>query len=577
MVARLGAVSSTSRSRCRRRLHDLVGAVAAARPTTWIVGLTGDASADAPVVDACSRWGVTVGGDTDRAGDRDRDDRRFRRRRRDPRRHAPPAGARRPTACAWTAPRSSCRRSSRTPAPSMPCSTAAGLAHNGPPIRRLADSIAGRTLARLIGMVDSTFARDDVMAFLASVPIRRDGGRPVPVDRWDLISRRAGVVDGDDWSTRLARYAADMADARSRPRTELGDARRRRRLRCTLGPGSVAHATRRAGRVRRRAAGPTRRLRRRRRAGATGPSRPGPRCSDALGDARARRRWPEAERDAFDAVLGALDRLAALEAVEDAPAPGAFRARSTPSSPHRSGGSAGSARACCARRSAPRSASTSTPSSSWAWPRGSAPCRGGRTRSSPTATGSSRSTASSRCARPRSRTNGGATSPRSPSGAGHRILSAPRGDLRTGRERLPSRYLLETATALTGDRVFGSDFAEARRRPTGSTRSRRSRPGSATRDGAASVVEHDLGVVDAFAAAGGDPAAHPLVAGTPVATGLEAVARPGVGRAHALGRQRGGGAGPRALAGDRRRRVADAPAGVGRRARSGTCWPACWR
>ena len=36
------------------------------------------------------------------------------------------------------------------------------------------------------------------------------------------------------------------------------------------------------------------------------------------------RRWPEDERDALDAVLVALDRLAALEAVEDAPAPGAF-------------------------------------------------------------------------------------------------------------------------------------------------------------------------------------------------------------------------------------------------------------
>ncbi len=44
-------------------LHDLVGAVASVRPTTWIVALTGDTSADAAVVDACRRWGVTVGGD----------------------------------------------------------------------------------------------------------------------------------------------------------------------------------------------------------------------------------------------------------------------------------------------------------------------------------------------------------------------------------------------------------------------------------------------------------------------------------------------------------------------------------
>src|SRR5206468_571325 len=44
-------------------------------------------------------------------------------------------------------------------------------------------------------------------------------------------------------------------------------------------------------------------------------------------------------------------------------------------------------------------------------------------------------------------------------GGTYRIVSAPRGDLRTGRERAPSRYLLETASALGGARVFGSDFA----------------------------------------------------------------------------------------------------------------------
>ena len=57
-------------------LHDLVGAVASVRPTTWIVALTGDASADAAVVDACRRWGVTVGGDAVSRRHRDRDDRR---------------------------------------------------------------------------------------------------------------------------------------------------------------------------------------------------------------------------------------------------------------------------------------------------------------------------------------------------------------------------------------------------------------------------------------------------------------------------------------------------------------------
>ena len=45
-------------------------------------------------------------------------------------------------------------------------------------------------------------------------------------------------------------------------------------------------------------------------------------------------------------------------------------------------------------------------------------------------------------------------------GAHLRVVSFARGDLRTTRDRLPSRYLLETATHLRGERVFASDFDE---------------------------------------------------------------------------------------------------------------------
>ena len=127
---------------------------------------------------------------------------------------------------------------------------------------------------------------------------------------------------------------------------------------------------------------------------------------------------------------------------------------------------------------------------------------------------------------------------------------APRGDLRTGRERLPSRYLLETAAPLTGrprlrQRVrhpHHGDGLDAV--PSFAAGIRRS-------DAAASVVEHDLGVIDAFATSGGDPAIHPLVARTPIATGLEAVRAAGIGCADPLGRQRGRGTGSRPLARNR--------------------------
>ena len=198
-------------------------------------------------------------------------------------------------------------------------------------------------------------------------------------------------------------------------------------------PGSVAHSTHGAGRVRRRRCGPDSPASQPPPAGATGPSRRGPRCRPRSATHGSRRRWPEAERDAFDAVLGALDRLADAGVRGGRTGAGRIspvrrrRARRLrwPGRPLRGG------RAVRAR-SAPPSASTWTPSSSWDSPRASAPCRGGRTRCSPIGTVASRSTASSPCVKPRSRTSGGATSPRSPPAPATASSSAPRGDLRTG-------------------------------------------------------------------------------------------------------------------------------------------------
>ena len=41
-----------------------------------------------------------------------------------------------------------------------------------------------------------------------------------------------------------------------------------------------------------------------------------------------------------------------------------------------------------------------------------------------------------------------------------RLLTFPRGDLRSNRRALPSRWLLDTATALAGRRVHATDFDE---------------------------------------------------------------------------------------------------------------------
>jgi RecB family exonuclease len=497
-------------------LHDLVAAVVAARPTAWVVGGTGDASADAPVFETCRRWGVTVvggpggvrtGTEMISASDVDEEVR---------------AVTRRVLALAREGARLD-RVAILMPAVEPYARTvdaalsAAGLAHNGPPVRRLADTIAGRTLARLVRMVDSAFARDDVMAFLASAPVRWNGNRPVPVDRWDLISRRAGVVDGDDWVDRLGRYASEMAErdrdrARSDAEAEAEPASPR--------AGSVAHATQElaafVAELRTRlaalaaAVGWRDRVERARAA-----------LSEVLGDGGASRRWPAGEQEALQSVLEALDRLAALEAVEAGPAPGAFgRAIDAElAAPCGRVGRFGDGVLC-----APVTAAVGLDLDAVfvvGMAEGLLPVA--RREDALLADADRRLAVDGAL---RLRGAGGAEQRRAYLAAlaaarGPRVLSAPRGDLRSGRERLPSRFLLETATARAGQRIFGSDFAGLTADEALVTVPSFA-AGIRAFDDAANPAERELGVLEAFVRAGGDALHHALVAGTVRATGIEA-------------------------------------------------------
>ena len=81
---------------------------------------------------------------------------------------------------------------------------------------------SGRSPAPLLDVLalpDHGWRRDEVLAVLASAPVRDADGRRVPAARWDRISRVAGVVAGDDWETRLAAYAAEERDAAEQERT----------------------------------------------------------------------------------------------------------------------------------------------------------------------------------------------------------------------------------------------------------------------------------------------------------------------------------------------------------------------
>jgi ATP-dependent helicase/nuclease subunit B len=86
---------------------------------------------------------------------------------------------------------------------------AAGVPWTGPSTRRLADTTVGRVLLGVLRLAEHDFARDAVVDWIASGPVRDPAdGRAVPASRWDTLSRQAGVVSGlSQWTDRLARLA----------------------------------------------------------------------------------------------------------------------------------------------------------------------------------------------------------------------------------------------------------------------------------------------------------------------------------------------------------------------------------
>jgi RecB family exonuclease len=88
---------------------------------------------------------------------------------------------------------------------------AAGIPHNGPAVQTLAQTVYGRTLLGALQLAVSDFARDEVMEWLTGAPILEPGGGPAPAQRWDVVSKEAGVVSGSgQWKARLGVYAAKL-------------------------------------------------------------------------------------------------------------------------------------------------------------------------------------------------------------------------------------------------------------------------------------------------------------------------------------------------------------------------------
>ena len=92
----------------------------------------------------------------------------------------------------------------------------AGILMAGPSRESLADTAVGRALAGLLRLSDGEFQRADVMAWLTGSPIRPPAGKAPGFNpsRWDSLTRKAGIVGGlDQWRSRLDTYARQLTDS----------------------------------------------------------------------------------------------------------------------------------------------------------------------------------------------------------------------------------------------------------------------------------------------------------------------------------------------------------------------------
>jgi RecB family exonuclease len=190
----------------------------------------------------------------------------------------------------------------------------AGITANGPAALPLSGRVAGRALLELLALPERNFRRQDVFAWLTTAPVLRNG-RPAPIAAWEQLSREAAVVAGrEHWDTRLeqlggqldARVAAAVGSSSDPEPPDWQVDRDRRRAQFARDLRAfvlelISDLDRAASKPRRWAV----------------HARWAREKLDAfVGGATRRDPWPTAERKAAERVEAALDRLAALDPVE---------------------------------------------------------------------------------------------------------------------------------------------------------------------------------------------------------------------------------------------------------------------
>lgn len=397
---------------------------------------------------------------------------------------------------------------------------AADIPFNGPANRRLSDTVSGRTLLRALRLGGQRWRRDRVLALVAGAPLRHrqpDSATSefVRPSAWETLSRAAGVVtDLADWHHKLGAHRLVLEARRD---ALAGDERGERRIESlthdiddvlrldsfVTGLASEVAAVEQATGWKAKADTATALL------------------QDLLGSGSRHAGWPEHEQDAFERVEAALVRLAALQELEPAPSHEVFlRALETELDAPRGRigrygvgvyrGPLASAVGQdfdavfvvgCAEGLLPvaRRDDTMIPDAARELTDGQLDLRRNRHHR-----------------QHRSFLAALASAP-----PGRRTLTFPRGDLRTNRAMLPSRWLLDTAADLAGGPVYVTDFAALG--PDVVTEVASFASGLATAPVHASVAERDLATLVSHPHLPTDAdllAIHPIAA--PIARSVQA-------------------------------------------------------
>lgn len=386
---------------------------------------------------------------------------------------------------------------------------AAGLPVSAATTTTLASSVVGRTLLGALALADRGLERDTLVAWLAAAPILDPDGHRVPTSRWDLLTRRAGIVSGDlpQWHRHLDAELDRIRD----------DAERWARTAPDADPALLAERTERdrteIERLRRLVAWVDDTLRRLDGAGSWEEMAAIGRdlVRTALGPEHRWTSWPADQVEAGIAVLDAIDRLGSLDEVEPAPRASSFR------------------RALAAELEVVHGRTADVGRGLLVVPlhhavgldldllvvvgmaEGTLP---GRTSDDALVPDADRERA-------------GVDLPRraeavldqhhrllaAMAGAPARVLLMPRGDLRQGRERLPSRWLLDSAAALVGEPVTTGTFADLDHPAIQQVQSFTAATAAASHH--LSLADRDLSDLAAWIAEGHPAHRHPLTVDVP--------------------------------------------------------------